>query len=110
MVGEGVRMATTAKQCACGEPLHYHDPEKQAMVEELVADLGEYVTVKVLGASGKAYAVPRHFIALHGVKADQLPALAAAYGFKEVAATGNSVPKRKRTRKLTKNGHIDEDS
>jgi len=49
----------------------------QALVEEYVRQLGECVTVSV---NGRAWRVPRHYIALHGLKAAELPFL----GFEEV--------------------------
>jgi hypothetical protein len=55
----------------------------QRLVEQQVADLGECVSV-TLTATGQAFMVPRHFIALHGLKAPDLPALAELYGFEEV--------------------------
>ncbi len=63
--------------CACGKPLHYTDPEVQALVQQLVGELGENVKI-VVGA--RAWMVSRHFIALHGIKAAELPTM----GFVEV--------------------------
>ena len=70
-------------RCACGKPLHYKDKNLQARVQELVDKLGEYVKVRVDG-SNINYLIPRHFIALHKVKAKDLPYLAAKYDFKVV--------------------------
>jgi hypothetical protein len=67
----------TAALCFCGQPLHYGDPVMQAHVQRLVDALGEYVKVTV---GGRAWMVPRHYIALHGIKAAELPLL----GFEEV--------------------------
>lgn len=58
--------------CHCGKPLHYNDPLARAGVDKLVADLGECVDVH---CAGKTYIVPRHYIALHGLKAIDLPNL-----------------------------------
>jgi len=63
--------------CACGRPLHYTDPEVQRHMEELVATLGSGVRVN---CGGKTYLVPRHYIALHGLIASELPRM----GFEEV--------------------------
>lgn len=65
--------------CYCGQPLHYSDPKYRVMVEELIKAAGDpYITVRVIG---RAWRVPRHYIALHGLKAMELPFL----GFEEVA-------------------------
>jgi hypothetical protein len=65
------------KMCACGKPLHYSSPEIQRLIEEIVRDFGEDLEV-VCGEH--RWLVPRHFIALHGLKAWELPTL----GFKEI--------------------------
>lgn len=65
--------------CACGRPLHYSSPTMQVAVEKLVAQLGPNVTVAVPGLG--EWAVPRHFIALHGLRSSELPDLAARFGF-----------------------------
>jgi hypothetical protein len=70
----------TEEMCACGKPLHYSDPAMRKLVEELVADMGECVKLTV---GGRGFMVPRHFIALHGIRGSDLPALAEQYGFKE---------------------------
>lgn len=70
------------KMCACGHPLHYSDPKAQELVERQIAELGNCVTVTLL--TGRRFHVPRHFIALHEFSANELPALAAQYGFEEV--------------------------
>ncbi len=57
--------------CACGQPLHYTDPEAQAAVEHLVEKLGEFQPITVLGYG--TWLVQRHYIALHGIKAAELP-------------------------------------
>jgi hypothetical protein len=70
------------KMCACGHPLHYTDPELQEVVEQQIAQLGE--SIRIALPSGRKFMVPRHFIALHGVKGYELPGVAALYGFEEV--------------------------
>jgi hypothetical protein len=64
-------------QCACGRPLHYNDPNVLRMVERLVATKGPDVHVQV---GDRVWLVQRHYIALHGLKAQELPSL----GFPEV--------------------------
>ena len=76
------------ERCVCGELLlqHYRDkhPEEERYIREMVAQLGPLVTVKT--AEG-AWLVPRHFIALHGISAKAMPALATQYGFARVEGT-----------------------
>lgn len=70
-------MEEPAAMCPCGRPLHYNNSETQATVELLIAALGPTIRVTV---GGRTWAVPRHYIALHGLKAVELPFL----GFEEV--------------------------
>jgi hypothetical protein len=58
--------------CACGQPLHYTNLHTKALVERLCEEVGEYVVVVM---DGKRYRVQRHFIALHGLKAQELEEL-----------------------------------
>jgi hypothetical protein len=58
--------------CACGRPLHYTDAAMQAKVQALVDRLGPDVTVTV---EDRSWRVPRHYIALHGLRAADLPTL-----------------------------------
>jgi hypothetical protein len=58
--------------CHCGHPLHYTDPEIQMIVEIMVEALGRFVPITV---AGRTWCVDRHFIALHGIKAGELPML-----------------------------------
>lgn len=67
--------------CACGKPLHYLDPKNQLRVQALVDKLGEFILVTV---GNKTWMVQRHFIALHGLSAAELPEIAEKYGFKKV--------------------------
>lgn len=57
--------------CACGQPLHYRNEHTRAMVEQLIASAGGdlFVTVHV---DGRVFRVQRHYIALHGIRADDL--------------------------------------
>lgn len=66
------------KMCHCGEPLHYASEESLQYMERMVEALGEYIEVQV--PSGR-FRVPRHYIALHGLVASEVPAL----GFEKIA-------------------------
>ena len=65
--------------CHCGKELHYSDPVIEAQVHEMVGLLGPFITVEV---GGRSWRVQWHYIALHGLKAKELPDL----GFMEVTA------------------------
>lgn len=67
------------KKCACGEDLHYTDPEVEETMHDIVMEKGEYITVKMKG--GESYKVQRHYIALHGLK------------YNEVAIIGEEIKK-----------------
>lgn len=67
--------------CACGRPLHYTDPKVEAFMERMVKEHGEFIEVETPDGRWK---VQRHFIALHGLHADDLPKL----GFEEVRPKG----------------------
>jgi hypothetical protein len=47
----------------------------------MIRELGPEVTVSV---EGRSWRVPRHFLALHGLKACLMETLAKKYGFAEV--------------------------
>ena len=66
--------------CPCGKPLHYTDAATRKWVEEQIAEHGPTVSVTV---SGRTWKVPRHYIALHGLMAFDLPNLAKTYGWPE---------------------------
>lgn len=63
--------------CACGEPLHYSSAENEAKVQYLVDQFGADVKITV---GVRSWMVPRHYIALHGIAAQELP----TFGFPEV--------------------------
>jgi hypothetical protein len=67
--------------CPCGRPLHYRAPGVQAYVESLIHDLGSDIEVATPDGT---FLVPRHYIALHGISARTLRAVAAQYSWKEV--------------------------
>jgi hypothetical protein len=64
-------------ECPCGRPLHYNDPSIRRVVEALVSAHGEQVPVTTPAGTWLA---SRHYIALHGIQAAELPGL----GFQEV--------------------------
>ncbi len=88
--------------CACGRELHYESPDKKREVEELIAVVGEFVKAIIPGK--QAYMIPRHFMALHTPKLDELPELAKRFGFREVTtADPKQVSKpKKRSNPLNK--------
>jgi hypothetical protein len=63
--------------CHCGEPLHYRYESTRRLVERFIAAIGQYVNVTV---NGRTFRVQRHYIALHGINAADLPSL----GFEEI--------------------------
>lgn len=70
------------EMCSCGQPLHYLNPASQALVEGIVKLLGPTLTIAVPGLG--AWKVPRHYIALHGIKALELAVLASRFGWEPV--------------------------
>jgi hypothetical protein len=69
--------------CACGRPLHYDQDTLRAAMDNLIEQSGTHMTIRV-GLEGKFYRVQRHFIALHGLRMEDLPALAEAGIVEEV--------------------------
>lgn len=69
------------RRCHCGKPLHYTNPEIKGLVEEAVSRLGENIAI-TQASTGRKFLVPRHFIALHGLKTTDLSTL----GFLELNA------------------------
>lgn len=67
--------------CPCGQPLHYGSDTARHIVENYIAKVG--ATVAISTPEG-TWRVPRHYVALHGIKADDLPELAALLGFERV--------------------------
>lgn len=68
---------TSEERCHCGRPLHYVNPLVERFAREMVRRHGEYVPVTV---AGRTWLVQRHYLALHGFIAAELPML----GFREV--------------------------
>lgn len=74
-------MPNDPEVCACGLPLHYRDAAARALVEDVVNRLGPDVEITII--SKGTWLVPRHFIALHGLKAADIEQLAKRYNFKQ---------------------------
>lgn len=68
------------ERCGCGEKLHYSNPETERSVRELVAKHGETVVVRV---GSRAWHVPRHYIAAHGLVGGNVAILARRHGWEE---------------------------
>jgi hypothetical protein len=68
--------------CACGLPeQHYTDPGVQSWVNALIRRKGPTVLLTVdLPGGARSFRVSRHYVALHGIVASELPNL----GFEEV--------------------------
>ena len=64
-------------KCPCGE-VHELSATVRAAYERVTAGLPPEVPVVV---EGRGWLVPRIYIAVHGLKADELPELAERYGF-----------------------------
>jgi hypothetical protein len=77
-VAETVVAFEPTVRCHCGQPLHYSSPAIQRQVERLNAAAGDQDIVVTL--NGRSWRVQRHYIALHGIKAVDLPTL----GFAEI--------------------------
>lgn len=69
-----------AIKCPCGQE---HTGEAWEICVRLVQQLGECVRVQVIG-SPRSFRVPRVFVGMHGLRAEELPALAEKYGWEEV--------------------------
>ncbi len=81
---DGVRIDT---HCACGLPLHYDDPLVQGVVEATIRERGTHVIATI---EGRAFAIPRHYLALHcAAGLDGLDP--AQLGFAEITAAANLV-------------------
>ncbi len=64
--------------CHCGKPIHYTDLENRVRVKRLIHYHGEFVSITIEGKG--TFKVQRHYIALHGIKADEIDQL----GFEKV--------------------------
>lgn len=89
-IGEGVKKTAmervidstpaklTEEFCACGLYLHYSAPAIRLAVEEIIKLRGTHLRVTTPGGT---FLVQRHYIALHGLRAEELPTL----GFERVS-------------------------
>jgi hypothetical protein len=69
--------------CSCGLDIDAHpnsNPATQAATQLIVEQRGEFIPVHVPGGD---YMVPRHYIALHGIRAMEVPELAVRYGWEK---------------------------
>lgn len=71
-------MSDNAPRCPCGE-VHELSASVRAGYESVTAGLPPSVPVAVPGVG--RWLVPRIYIAVHGIKAQELPELAERYGF-----------------------------
>lgn len=69
--------------CHCGKPLHYTSMLMQAWVLSQIDRKGP--TVPVTDSAGRTWIVPRHFIALHGLKEQEVSLLGFARAPEEPA-------------------------
>ena len=65
-------MRTKVQRCACGLPLHYSDKNKQAEVQKIIDELGEWVPVHL---GNDKYLAQRHYLSLHGLDSHKIPEL-----------------------------------
>lgn len=78
MLSEPTYLEMESHKCFCGEPLHYSDLNVYARIQKQVEEFGEMLEI-ASETSGRIYLVPRHYMALHGVKADTLHLLGFEY-------------------------------
>lgn len=76
--------------CPCGKPLHYTNTESRRIMDQLCAELGNTMKVSL---SDRSWRVPRHYIALHGIKGSELAALADKFGWEEIKQPERMPPK-----------------
>ena len=77
-------MTRDDERCACGRPLHYRDPLLRALMDRMVAECGPTIHIST---GGRTWKVQRHWLALHGLKATELAAIAQRLHFEEVIDT-----------------------
>jgi hypothetical protein len=66
------------KKCHCGKKLHYTDLKTKKFVLKMIKKLGEYI--RVTNSDGITFRVQRHYLALHGLKEEELEKL----GFEKI--------------------------
>jgi hypothetical protein len=74
-------MCVPQEMCPCGLPLHYPSPEAHEAVRQIIQTLGPNIPVRTRKG---CWSVPRHYIALHGLSAQDLPTLAQRYNWPEI--------------------------
>lgn len=75
--------------CPCGRPLHYRSERVRVIVEYLVRAQGTHVRVAL---GDRAWLIPRHFLALHGLEFRSLPGtFARVYGFRSIEPDGSEI-------------------
>jgi len=73
-----------SEMCPCGKPLHYTDPVAEGFTRDLISALGPIMKVS---CPAGIFEVPRHYIALHGLKAVEVAEVAERYGFSQVSTS-----------------------
>lgn len=66
--------------CGCGAELHYSQKEIETGVREQVRRKGDVILLAVKG-DPVSYWVPRHYIALHGIRGEDAAFLASLYNW-----------------------------
>ncbi len=62
--GRAEAVPAVEERCACGRVLHYPDSSVRAFVESVIRERGPNVIATI---DDRAVAIPRHYIALHGL-------------------------------------------
>jgi len=72
-------------RCPCGDP-HLDKPAARLVLEGELATLPETMPVKLVDVGGVSgmWAVPRAWIAFHGLKGPEVPELAKRYGWRKL--------------------------
>ena len=82
-------MSDSPTRCPCGEA-HELSAAVRAEYESVTAGLASSVPVKIPGVG--CWLVPRIYVAVHGLRAQELPALAERYGFEAQPALPRQHP------------------
>lgn len=75
-------MPTQRSACICGEDHEFHEDVFNLLMMNIVL-IGATVEITIVGTG--TWRVPRVYLAAHGVKANELPEVAARYGFERVS-------------------------
>lgn len=76
--------------CHCGKPLHYTNPFAEQQMRVIIQRKGEYCRITT---GGRTWLVQRHYVALHGIRAVDLPTL----GFQEITEDEGGSDANRRT-------------